>query len=107
MSEMSLSELIAALRDSLAGARAATSRKSSHGSTPKIAELTVNLEGVLYESASGLGMRLGRRRLRGQRALMRLQIRMHGSDPILTEMSVNGQPISSTAAGDEPAGERT
>ena len=92
-------ELLTALRDSLIGARAATSRQSSRGSAPHIAELTLSLEGVLYESASGLGLRLGRRRLRRQQALLHLEIRMHGHDPIFTELSINGQSIGSTAAG--------
>jgi hypothetical protein len=95
---VSFGELLTALRDSLIGARAATTRKSSHGNAPQIAELTLRLEGVLYESASGLGLRLGRRRWRRQRSLARLEIRMHGFDPIFTEMSINGQPMSSTAA---------
>ena len=95
---VSFGELLTALRDSLVGARAATSRKSSHGSSPHISELTLRLEGVLYESASGLGLRLGRQRWRRQRALARLEIRMHGGDPIFTEMSINGQSIGSTAA---------
>jgi len=92
-------ELLTALRDSLIGARAATGGRSSHGSAPRIAELTLSLEGVLYESASGLSLRLGRRRLRRQRALLHLEIRMHGHDPIFTEMSINGQSIGSTSAG--------
>ena len=92
-------ELLTALRDSLIGARAATSRQSSHGSAPRIAELTLNLEGVLYESASGLSLRLGHRRLRRQRALLRLEIRMHGYDRIFTEMSINGQSIGGTPSG--------
>ena len=86
-------ELLSALRDSLVGARAATSRQSSHGTSPHIAELTLSLEGVLYESASGLSLRVGRRRLRSQRALLHLEIRMHGHDPIFTELSINGQSI--------------
>lgn len=91
---MNFRELLTALRDSLIGARAATSRKSSQGSAPHIAELTLRLEGALYESASGLGLRLGRRRWRRQGALARLEIRMHGHDPIVTEMSINGQLIA-------------
>ena len=92
-------ELLMALRDSLIGARAATSRRTSHGSAPNIAELTVSLEGVLYESASGLGLHLVRRRSRRQRARMRVEIRMHGHDPIVTEMSINGESICSTDTG--------
>jgi len=102
---MKFDDLLAALRDSFIGARAATDRRSSQGRAPHIAELTLSLEGVLYESASGLGLRLGRKESRKQRTSQRLEIRLHGYDPIFVEMSINGQSISSTAAGDEPAGD--
>jgi hypothetical protein len=99
---MKFGDLLTALRDSLIGARAATSRQSSRGSAPRITELTLRLEGVLYESASGLALRLDRRRLQGRRGLLHLEIRMHGHDPIITEMSIDGQSIDRTFAGTHP-----
>lgn len=83
--------LVAALHDSLVGAREATSSRSSRRSSSSIAELTVSLEGTFYESAHGLCLRLGRRPLRRQRARQRVQIRMHGREPIITELSINGE----------------
>lgn len=85
--------LLSALRDSLAGAREATSSRSSSRSSSSITELTVNLEGTLYESADGLCLRLGRRPLRRQRVRQRVQIRMHGREPIITELSINGERL--------------
>lgn len=95
---ISFSGLLAALRDSLMGAREATRRKSARGSTPRIAELTLSFEGTLYESANGLGLRLGRRRSVRRRPLQHLQIRMHGYEPIITEVSINGHSVNGAAA---------
>jgi hypothetical protein len=82
---VSFDALLAALQESVAGTR--------------IAELTFDIEGTLYESPAGLGLHLGRRRMWRRRARHRLLIRLHG-EPLLTEVSIDGYALEQEDIGE-------
>lgn len=88
MSEpLAFDRLLAALQESLAEAR-----KALRPAAPRIEQLTLDIEGTLYESRAGLGFRLRRRWMWRRRVRQRLQIRLHG-EPIVTEVSIDGHSL--------------
>lgn len=95
MSEpVSFDALLAALRDSVTGARESLGSAAQSG--PHVEELTMSFEGTLYESSSGLGMRLGQRRSWRRQTRRRVQIRLHG-EPIVTDVSMDGYSFHDAA----------
>lgn len=84
---VSFDRLLVALQESVADAR-----KALQPASPRIEELTIDIEGTLYESPAGLGFRLGRRWMWRRGARQRLQIRLRG-EPIVTEVSIDGHSL--------------
>lgn len=62
-----------------------------HGPPPGITELSLSFDCVLYESPHGLRLRLGPRRFWRRHPPQRVEIRLHGDEPIVMDVLLDGQ----------------